>query len=497
MTEHGESSLDQNIDAVRENQTIERRGEQALLVAVEGQEGTARFVGNCRIGRAPDNDLVVESRSVSLYHAEAVLEGGSWRLRDLGSTNGTIVGGRRIESITLGGPTRVHLGVQGPTLTLTPEGLEKTAEAEPTLVPSESAIVRRYFAPRAPKNIGTHTAALRRAFANLQRRRTRKYAAVLLAVATFGLAASSYAYLLHKRMQRQRSAAEELFYASKDIELALAKLAGSVGERQVQQARHAEFDKQYQDFLKELGIYSDATPEEVQLVYRVAHRFGESEVNVPQDFVDAVLTYVRLWKTSPRLKDAMERAQRNGYGRRIAKTMLEHGLPPEFFYLALQESDLRVEATGPETRYGIAKGMWQFVPGTARDYGLKTGPLVGVRRPDSLDERHDFEKSTRAAARYLRRIYTTDAQASGLLVIASYNWGESNILRLVRSLPENPRERNFWQLLDKYRELIPQETYDYVFSIVSAAVIGEDPELFGFDFDPPYDRPEILAASGE
>jgi len=476
--------------------TIKRRGERALLVAVEGREGVRRFVGKCRIGRAPDNDLVVESRSVSLYHAEAVLEGGSWRLRDLGSTNGTIVGGRRIQSITLGGPTRVHFGFQGPTLTLTPEGLEKAADAEPTLVPSESAIVRRYFARRAPGDIGAHTAALRRAFANLQRRRTRKFAATLLAVATVGLAASSYAYLLHERVQAQRSAAEDLFYASKDIELALAKLAGSRDERRAQQARHAEFEKQYQDFLEELGVYSDATPEEVQLVYRVAHRFGESEVNVPPEFVDAVLTYVRLWKTSPRLAEAMERAQRHGYGQRIAETMLEHGLPPEFFYLALQESDLRVEATGPETRFGIAKGMWQFVPGTARDYGLKTGPLVGVRRPDPLDERHDFEKSTRAAARYLRRLYTTDAQASGLLVIASYNWGESNILRLVRSLPESPRERNFWKLFAKYRERIPQQTYDYIFSIVSAAVIGEDPELFGFDFDSPYDRAELLAASG-
>ncbi len=480
---------------MRENDTIERRAERALLVAVEGREGTQRFVGNCRIGRAPDNDLVIESRSVSLYHAEVLLEGGSWRLRDLGSTNGTIVGGRRIESVTLGGPTRVHLGVQGPTLTLTPEGLEGTAEAEPTLVPSESAIVRRYFARRAPGDIGAHTAALRRAFLNLQKRRTRKYAATLLAVATFGVAASSYAFLLHKRMEMQRAAAEDLFYASKDIELALAKLEGSRDERRAQQARHAEFEKQYQDFLKELGIYSDATPEEVQLVYRVAHRFGESEINVPPDFVDAVLTYIRLWKSSPRLREAMERAERHGYGKRIAETMLEHGLPPEFFYLALQESDLRVEATGPETRFGIAKGMWQFVPGTARDYGLKTGPLVGVRRPDPLDERHDFEKSTRAAARYLRRIYTTDAQASGLLVIASYNWGESNILRLVRSLPENPRERNFWKLLEEYRKQIPQQTYDYVFSIVSAAVIGEDPELFGFDFESPYDRREIVAAN--
>jgi len=52
-------------------------------------------------------------------------------------------------------------------------------------------------------------------------------------------------------------------------------------------------------------------------------------------------------------------------------------------------------------------------------------------------------------------------------------------------MPENPKERNFWKLLSQYREKIPQETYDYVFYIVSAAVIGENPNLFGFDFENP------------
>src|SRR5271165_7185024 len=51
--------------------------------------------------------------------------------------------------------------------------------------------------------------------------------------------------------------------------------------------------------------------------------------------------------------------------------------------------------------------------------------------------------------------------------------------------PVNPRERNFWQLLSKHRDKIPKETYDYVFYIVSAAVIGENPRLYGFNFDNP------------
>jgi hypothetical protein len=87
----------------------------------------------------------------------------------------------------------------------------------------------------------------------------------------------------------------------------------------------------------------------------------------------------------------------------------------------------------------------------------------------------------------------TDAQASGLLVMASYNWGENRVLKLIRSMPKNARERNFWQLISKYRSRIPDETYDYVFYIFSAAVIGENPRLFGYDFDNPIAAVDALA----
>ena len=73
------------------------------------------------------------------------------------------------------------------------------------------------------------------------------------------------------------------------------------------------------------------------------------------------------------------------------------------------------------------------------------GPLVELRRPDPGDDRHHWDRETRAAARYLKDLYTTDAQASGLLVMACYNWGEDYVLPMVRSMPANPRERNFWR----------------------------------------------------
>ena len=85
-------------------------------------------------------------------------------------------------------------------------------------------------------------------------------------------------------------------------------------------------------------------------------------------------------------------------------------------------------------------------------------------------------------------LYSTDAQASGLLVMACYNWGEDQVLPLVRSMPLNPKERNFWRLLADHRSQIPQETYNYVLYITAAAVIGENPRLFGFTFDNPLEN---------
>lgn len=58
-------------------------------------------------------------------------------------------------------------------------------------------------------------------------------------------------------------------------------------------------------------------------------------------------------------------------------------------------------------------------------------------------------------------------------------------VKLINTIPMNPRERNFWNLLNRYKDKIPKETYDYVFYIFSAAVIGEAPKLFGFDFENP------------
>ena len=153
--------------------------------------------------------------------------------------------------------------------------------------------------------------------------------------------------------------------------------------------------------------------------------------------------------------------------------------------MALNETGFNTDACSPLTKFGYAKGMWQFIPITARIYDLELGPLAHLPEYDPQDERHDFRKSTQAAARYIRHIYETDAQASGLLVLACYNLGEQRIIRLLKKMPKNPRDRNFWRLMEEYGDQIPRDTYVYVFRIFSAAVIGENPRYFGIDLDNP------------
>ncbi len=137
--------------------------------------------------------------------------------------------------------------------------------------------------------------------------------------------------------------------------------------------------------------------EQERLVLRVARIFGECELDMPPDFVVEVNRYIKLWQSSGRLPKAVDTANANGYTSTISRELLAHQLPPQFFYLALQESNFDAYISGPMTRKGIAKGMWQFIPETAVKYGLKFGPLAEFRRPDPGDDRDHWDRETKAA----------------------------------------------------------------------------------------------------
>jgi hypothetical protein len=464
-----------------------------------------RFSTTFQVGRDHDCGVRLNDVHVSRKHLVVSFEKGAWCVRDLKSANGVFLDGRRVETASVDGTLSVTLGVDGPSLTFEVEGATAGKRRSPlprTIQQTDSAILvasyeERYFGAGGAKGpnerVGGRTMMIRRAFENVQKKQRRRFwlSIGLAVVAT--MVAGGYAIYKHWQEKKQQVVAEELFYQMKRLDVDLAKLeqrlapSDAEGRQQVRgyMARRREMESTYDRFLTVLNLYDQRLSEEDRLILRITRLFGECELAAPDGYLKEVKNFIRKWQSSGRFARDVKLAQDMGYAKPITDELLAQNLPPQYFYLAMQESDFDPFISGPPTRWGIAKGMWQFIPETGARYGLTIGPLAKTSSPDPLDDRHKWQKATRAAALYIKDIYATDAQASGLLVIASYNWGEQRIIDLLKTMPENPQERNFWKVLEKHRSRVPDQTYKYVFSIISAAVIGENPRLFGFNFDNP------------
>ena len=452
------------------------------------------FTDSFTIGRGEEYDVPIMDKIVSRPHAEIRFEEDRWWVHDLQSANGIFVDGEKVDQAPLTNNSMVRLGQVGPVLSV---AISKIIPKDKENIGPKSSdkCADYYFGDPDECNIGKRTIMIRGAFKDKQKKQKKKYTGIIAIFACLFLAAGAYGFYKQRQLNKQKALAKEIFYAMKEMEVEFAgvlketrfkKDAESKKLIQSYRARRKKMEENYEQFVNTLEIYGKGISEKERLIIRIARRFGECEINMPEGFIKRVKSYIKKWQTTSRLEEAIERAEREGYTKKIIKTMESYGLPPQFFYLALQESLFKYKACGPKTRsWGIAKGIWQFIPATGERYGLQPGPLVEERKYDPKDERHHFDSSTTAAAKYIRDIYDTEAQASGLLVMASYNWGERRVIKLIRTMPENPRERNFWRILENYKERIPKQTYDYVFYIVSAAVIGENPRLFGFDFDNP------------
>lgn len=134
-------------------------------------------------------------------------------------------------------------------------------------------------------------------------------------------------------------------------------------------------------------------------------------------------------------------------------------MPPLLHYLALIESGYKNTAVSSAK----AMGLWQFMPGTGKQYGLKIG--------GPNDERRDEAKSTRAAARYLRDLAFEFGGDALLLALAGYNRGENGVRRALKKLDDPFSDRSYWRLVEE--DLLPDETADYVTRFIAAAVAGE------------------------
>ena len=189
----------------------------------------------------------------------------------------------------------------------------------------------------------------------------------------------------------------------------------------------------------------------------------DSRFDIPVVLNEHVLKFLRYYRTRGRsvMAEGLKRSGR--YLGLFRKIFREEGVPLDLIYMAHVESLYKPRALSRAQ----AKGIWQFIRGTGKIYGLKQTWWI--------DERSDILKSTVAAARHLRDLH--DRFQDWYLALAAYNAGAGRVDRVLKRYGA----MDYWRMVK--RRLLPRETRNYVPSILASMIIFEDPEKYGFHVD--------------
>ncbi len=182
----------------------------------------------------------------------------------------------------------------------------------------------------------------------------------------------------------------------------------------------------------------------------------------PNALVQSFINYY-LGRGRATMENGLRRSGR--FMQMAQKIFKEEGVPQDLVWLGQVES-----AWSPLARsWAAAVGLWQFIPGTGAQYGLRQDYWV--------DERSSFENATRASARYLK--FLADRYAGNWeLAMAAYNSGEGR----VDSAVARSGYADFWEIY--VRGLLPMETRNYVPNILATIIIAKNPERYGFVVKP-------------
>jgi membrane-bound lytic murein transglycosylase D len=186
--------------------------------------------------------------------------------------------------------------------------------------------------------------------------------------------------------------------------------------------------------------------------------------NLPTGFEPSVVTYLQFYRNNPQGKAILRTwAKKSGrYSKLIVTEFAKAGLPTDLLWQSIIES-----GHNPTAKSAVgAVGLWQFMPDTARAYGLVVDRWT--------DERLDPQRSTEAAARLLADLHRRFGNWE--LALAAYNMGHSGLTRAIRKFNSN----DFW-LLSRYEGGLPWETTLYVPKIEALAIAMNNRSIFGID----------------
>ena len=181
------------------------------------------------------------------------------------------------------------------------------------------------------------------------------------------------------------------------------------------------------------------------------------EGRIPITYNRKVASIIKFFQKQGKLSIQNWLNREDKYKKIILPILEREKVPPELFYLAMIESGLNANAYS----YAHASGVWQFIKSTGKIYGLDVNWYT--------DERLDFEKSTIAAATYIRDLYAEFDD--WYLAFAAYNCGSGRVQKAIK----RHGSRDYWDLYT-----LPKETRNYVPNIMAAIFISMNPEKYGF-----------------
>jgi membrane-bound lytic murein transglycosylase D len=186
---------------------------------------------------------------------------------------------------------------------------------------------------------------------------------------------------------------------------------------------------------------------------------GRPAWDIPIEYNREVERWLAYYQRRGRRDIQIHLARAGRYEQALRAILREHGLPQDLVYLSMIESGYDADAYSR----AHAVGLWQFLAGTARRYGLRVTYWI--------DERRDPVLATRAAAAYLKDLH--EEFGCWYLAAAAYNGGASRVRRAIR----RTGSRDFWTIAR--RGYLPRETRDYVPKLIAAALIAKQPERYG------------------
>jgi pSer/pThr/pTyr-binding forkhead associated (FHA) protein len=463
-------------------------GKTAWLVQ-KSEEAATRYAIRgklTRLGRSPDNDIVLDDPRVSSHHLEIRLVDGVYRLCDLNSTNGTYLSGERITETVLAPPAVFQLGSSGPELQFVME--DALPDANQTLAaPDLPPLMEQNSAPPISKE---HEKMLSRAVARARRARRSgafdqtgmimramlgealhrsskkfKLAIAILAIALAGV--SVYGAVEVRKLTAEK---EALDAQMRKIELRLEQSSQDPAETQQLLDRLDVFQGE-EKALENTVLYRIGPGRREDPVARgirsLMAEFGAETYSIPPEFLDAVNRFIARYTGVDRATTERALGEARPNIETMRRVFEQENLPADLAYMAVAESGMRAD----ETSDSGAVGWWQFTAATAKHFGL--------RIDGRIDERRDVRKSTLAAAKYIRElILDFGAGSSVMLALAAYDLGPAKVKQAIRRVSDPIRQRDFWYL---YRtRALPAETRDYVPKVIAAMIIARNPAAFGF-----------------